>query len=161
MRAIVLMLALGTAGCAHPSLSPEALPTRETLVHDVVDALGRGDRERLVKLAVSDSEFRELIWPRLPASRPAVGMPVEYLWADTSAKSRGHLSQTLARYGGRAWRVDALIPGRAPVDYGTFRVHSGASVRLRGDDGTLVTTQVFGSLIEQGHAWKVFSYVVD
>lgn len=135
--------------------------SKEAAARAVADAIAAGDVRRLEAIAISEAEFRNSIWPRLPASRPAVGMPVEYVWADTSTKSRGHLAQLLQTHGGRRFEVQSVSFGRPTIDYGDFRVHREARLTVRTTQGDLRTVRLFGSMIEAAGAWKVFSFIVD
>jgi hypothetical protein len=154
----------GAPGCAGraPAAPYEGLlPTKEAAAQAVVDALAARDADRLIALAVSEVEFRENIYPALPASRPEVGMPVEYLWADTNLKSRGQLGQTLDEHGGRRLTVESVRFGGRATDYNGFRVHRDTWLTLRDDAGQVRDLRLFGSMVETSSGWKVYSYIVD
>jgi hypothetical protein len=138
----------------------QALPTKEAVARAVVLALRARDVRRLEGLSVTEGEFRTLVWPRLPAASPGAGVPVDYAWADTSSKSRGYLANVLAEFGGRTLDVEAIRFLGATRDYGTFRIHGKASVRVRDEAGRR-EVRLFGSLLESDDGWKVFSYVID
>jgi hypothetical protein len=168
LTALVLALAAGASACGHlvgaeaiPGAFAETHPSKETAAQALLDALGARDADRLLALAVTEHEFTRLVWPALPSSRPEFGMPVEYAWADTFARSRGHLVRLIETHGGTAVRVDAVTFGRPPVDYGTFRLHPDTSVRVRDATGASRELRVCGSMIETPDGWKVFSYIVD
>jgi hypothetical protein len=136
-------------------------PTKEAAAQAVVDAIAAGDVARLESLAVTAVEFRKNIWPHLPASHPDVGMPAEYVWADTHTKSRGTLAETIREHRGRRAAVEKLTFDGPPADYGPFRVHRQTHVTLRDEAGRRHDAQLFGSMLESRAGWKVFSYVVD
>ncbi len=52
-------------------------------------------------LALNEIEFREQVWPELPAARPERNLPFSYVWGDLRQKSDANLERTLARHGGR------------------------------------------------------------
>ena len=152
------------AACGDRAGAPpyaHTLPSKEAAARAVADALHARDSERLAALAISELEFRKHVWPRLPASRPEVGMPVDYVWADTSAKSRGYLGQLLAQHGGRRFTVDAVRVRGESTDYGAFRIHAKTALDVRDETGQAREVRLFGSLIETPAGWKVFSYIVD
>jgi hypothetical protein len=148
-------------GSESPARLTNTHPSKEALAQAVVDAVMSRDRGALAALAVTEAEFRAQIWPRLPASRPEMGMPVDYLWADTSTKSRSHLARLLAEHGGRRAVVAAVRFGGPTTDYGTFRVSAETVLTLRDQDGRQTEERWFGSAIESAGGWKVYSYVVD
>ena len=44
---------------------------------------------------------------------------------------------------------------------GRIEEHRETTLRVRDDSGMELDLRVFGSMLEQGGVWKVFSYVVD
>jgi hypothetical protein len=88
-------------------------------------------------------------------------MPFEYLWAETSSKSRGYLASLLHELGGSRFTVTAVTFGGAPADYGTFRIHPRTRLDVTDDEGRTSVVRLFGSMVETDDAWKIFSFVVD
>lgn len=160
--ALVVIVALPVAGCGffgrqlqHTYGSPKAV------AEAVVAALDARDVPALERLAVTELEFRHVVWSRQPAARPERNIPWEYAWRDLAAKSRFQLRGRVSE-----WRpapvtvVDVAFDGET-TDYGTYRVLRKSRVTLRDADGRLTTARLFGSIIEQRNHFKVFSYVVD
>lgn len=136
-------------------------PTSQTAAQAAVDAIYARDTDRLRELAVTEVEFRKNIWPFLPASRPEVGMPFEYVWSDTSTKSQGYLLQTVESYGGRHRTVENVAFEDESTEYDLFTIHPESVVTVTSDDGTTEDLRLFGSMVETPQGWKIFSYVVD
>jgi hypothetical protein len=88
-------------------------------------------------------------------------MPADYVWAETSFKSRAELAQTLRTYGGRHYVVEGVRFGGAATVYRGFTVHRQGELTLRDLDGEVHQVRLFGSLVETAAGWKVYSYVVD
>jgi hypothetical protein len=138
-----------------------ARPTKEALVRAMTEALWTRNVRALEALAITESEFRNTIWPALPASRPEMGMPVDYLWNDASFKSRAGLAEVLREHGGRRWFVQQVLFDGGPTDYGAFRIHPRTRLVLADERGARHTARLFGSMIESAGGWKIYSYVVD
>ena len=135
-------------------------PSPSSLASALLDALARGDRVALEALALTESEFRDHVWPELPAARPERNLPFSYVWGELHQKSDQFLSGVLASEGGRRYElIDVRFAGE--TDYRTYRVHRKALLRVRAPDGAEQDLRVCGSMIEQDGAWKVISYVVD
>jgi hypothetical protein len=150
------------AGCGGgPPAFVNTFPSKEAAAGAVVQALAARDVRRLEALAVSEDEFKTRVWPALPASVPAFGMPADYAWADTAAKSHAALSSLVAANGGRRFEVERVSFGDTPRDYGPFRVHPRAQLEVRDATGARGTARLFGSMLEAEGRWKVFSYVAD
>lgn len=157
----VAALAGGCGAAATPSSSGHWADSAEALARDVLRAVERGDRVRLQQLAVSEDEFRALVWPQLPSSRPAVGLPIEYAWSDLQTKSVAYLHNTLATFGGQPLDFVEIRFAGEVTDYETFRVHRKSVIVVRAASGETRRVRLFGSMIEEGGRVKVFSYVVD
>jgi len=162
-RRVFLLAAFGvvaTNACrrvpplANTSGSPAALASA------VLEALSRRDRVRLDALAVSEQEFRDHVWPDLPAARPERNLPFSYVWGDLRQKSNLSLARTLDRYGGRPQTLrHVTFAGTTP--YADCTVHRDASFAVDDASGVAQTIRACGSFLEKDGVWKVFSYVVD
>lgn len=151
------------ASLAAPSLS-NAFASIEDLAATVLDGIQHGRGQALWNLAITREEFRDVVYPVLPASRPERNTPMEYVWSDLRHKSSASLNATLAEHGGRHYelvRVDFVAPEQRQRDYGAFRVHRDARVVVEREDGSEVALDLFGSVIERNGRFKVFSYVTD
>jgi hypothetical protein len=140
---------------AHTFDSPEALGNA------LLDALARRDRARLDEIAVSEQEFRDHVWPDLPAARPERNLPFSYVWGDLHQKSRLNLSNTLAEHGGTRFELRRVRFLGPTTQYGHSAVHRKTALDAVDPSGNPVTLQLCGSLIHKDGGWKVFSYVVD
>jgi hypothetical protein len=127
----------------------------------VLAATERRDAGTLRALALSEQEFREHVWPELPASRPERNLPFSYVWGDLHQKSEASLNETLARVGGQKLALSAVTFSGETTRYGGFVVHRETVLRVRDGDGRVREMRLFGSAFEKDGAWKVFSYVVD
>lgn len=163
LRTIVCALILLTAACASPPASVPLSPgydSKEAAVTAFLQALAARDRGTLAKQVVSESEFLKHIWPRLPAGQPEVGMPPERAWADQAQRNELYLSRTFAEHGGRRYELVAVRFAGPPAVHGAFTIHPRTTAEIR--DGTGVHgLQLFGSMIESGGRWKVYSFVGD
>ena len=119
-----------------------------------------GGPRGLEAIALNETEFRDHVWPQLPASRPERNLPFSYVWGDLRQKSALALDRVMSREGGKRYElIDVRFAGDS--DYHTYRVHREATLRVRDAAGTELDLQVCGSMLEQDGVWKVFSYVVD
>ncbi|HRB11684.1 MAG TPA: hypothetical protein PKU70_01625 [Vicinamibacteria bacterium] len=143
-----------------PSLA-NTLESPEAVARAVVRGLAEKDLEALRALAVTEAEFRDLVWPKLPASRPERNLPLDYVWGDLSTKSDANLRARLGGWVDRGFVLVSVSFAGATDDYGTYRVHRETVLLLRDRDGKEQTGRLFGSMIEHRGRFKVFSYVVD
>jgi hypothetical protein len=161
-RAFVLNVAalLGAAACRSVPALGHGYESAEALAMALLSALAHRDRSTLELLALSEREFRDHVWPALPASRPERNLPFSYVWGDLRQKSTLGLSRTLNEHGGHRYQLER-VTFAGTTSYGPYRVHRDATFEVRGVGGGEATERFCGSMLEKGNCWKVFSYVVD
>jgi hypothetical protein len=163
VRIVPLLLAavLGTSGCGNrtPPLAHASADAR-ALAAAVLDALHARDASRLRDLALSEREFRDHVWRELPVARPERNVPFSYAWGELRQKSSQSLNDCLAEHGGRAYELLRVEHGET-TRYDTFVVHRDNVLIVRTADGAEQPLHVYGSTIEKGGTFKVFSYVTD
>ena len=152
---------LSLGGCNRPEPLSNTQPSAEALGRAVVAAAAARNEVALRYLTLSEQEFRDHVWPELPAARPERNLPFSYVWGDHRQKSEQILGRTLARVGGDPVSFVSIRFAGAPTEYPSFTVHRDSVVTLKGDDGHAREVRLFGSALEKDGAWKVFSYIVD
>ena len=155
------LCALALSACGAPPPLANAEPSSEALAAAVLEALAVPDPDRLAALALDGQEFRDVVWPALPASRPERGVPVSYAWADLRQKSANALRRLVARWGGRRLTLLGIAYDGETTDYGAFRVHRETRLRVRDETGREIDVHFYGSTLVRGGEHKVFSFVVD
>ena len=158
--AVGVMLAIG-CGAVGPSPLVNTHASARGLAEAVLQGFESRDLERLNALALTEAEFRDHIWPELPASRPERNLPWSYVWADLRQKSEGSLAESLTRYGGRRLTFDRIEYAGESTRYPSFVVHRETVLIVHGSDGTEQRLRLYGSTVEKDGRFKVFSYVVD
>lgn len=148
-----------TAACG--GRLPDSVESPEALAQAVLDAVERGDEAALRRLALDEQEFREQVWPELPASRPERNLPFSYVWSDLRTKSGLSLDGILREHRGRTYTLERIRFTGGTTQYRTFVVHRESALDVRDSDGRRQTLRLFGSAIEKSGRFKVFSYVID
>lgn len=160
--ALLLGLSLVAACSGAPPPLTNTHESPEALARAVIDAFAARHEGRLRALALSEQEFRDHVWPELPASRPERNLPFDYVWGDLHQKSANQLTQTLAQFGGRPFTLVRVEFTGPTTRYGSFAVHRDSQLVVRDASGTEHQLRLFGSVLEtRDHRFKVFSYVVD
>jgi len=159
----LLLVCLAPVACGGtPTTIPltPAFDSPEAAAQAVLDALWSRDVNRLRKLPITETEFRKHIWPALPVAKADIGATPDYTWAEMSQKNAGFLGGLLDEYGGRRLVLRRVDFRGAITEYDTFTTHG--KVELTVDvGGQQQTVRLFGSMIESGSRWKIYSYVVD
>ena len=167
MVAAAIAVCLVAGGCSSgdrpypPSPLHQTFPSPDALSRAVLGALAAEDADGLAGLALSELEFRTVVWPELPSSRPERGLPFDYVWGDLHQKSTNALRRLVARHGGRRYTLAGVAFRGETTPYETFRVHREAVLHLLDEEGNELTLPLFGSVLERDGEFKLFSYVVD
>jgi hypothetical protein len=156
----VLTVCALALGCGTGAI-PGSFESPEALARAVLEALEHREEGALRSLALNEQEFRQHVWPDLPASREERNLPFGYVWGDLRTKSQAHLRRTLATHGGRQYALISLKFGAGTTQYASYVVHRDTIVEVRDPQGEVHALQLFGSIIEKDRRFKVFSYVVD
>jgi hypothetical protein len=155
-----LALLIPAVACTTPAPLAPTYDSPEAVARAVLDGFAAGDADRLRRLALTETEFRQRVWPELPASRPERNLPFSYVWGDLKQKSDQSLAVLLKRHQGRRLLLDA-VRFESTTPYQTFVVHRKTTMDVRENGSGPEGLRLLGSMIEQGGRWKVFSYVVD
>ena len=157
---VVACLLLASCGASPPPLA-HSQDSPEALARAVLSGLERRDVDTLNKLAIDEAEFREHVWPELPAARPERNLPFSYVWGDLHQKSTARLGQTLATHGGKEYTLVSIRFDGGTTPYKSYRVHRDAEITLTDAEGGTQQIRLFGSILVKDGRFKVFSYVVD
>lgn len=162
MRALLIALtsALSLCSCA-PSPLPSSQDSPESLARAVLEAISARDQAALHALALNREEFIEHVWPELPAARPERNLSSSFVWGDLNQKSNLSLRDTLAAHGGRRYDFIAIRFLGETTEYPSYRVHRESELTVKDADGREQHLRAFGSVLEKGGRYKVFSYVID
>jgi len=158
------VLVAATAGCSStPPKTPLAytFDSPDDIARAVVDGLAREDLEGLQALALTEQEFREHVWPELPASRPERNLPFDFVWGRLKQQSDLFLRQTFAKWRGKRLDIVAVTFDGETMRYPSFLVRSDSSVRVRDEEGVESEVRLFGAVMVKDEKYKLFSYVVD
>lgn len=155
--------ALLLAACASDARAPlsQTFGSPEEAARAVLHAVAVRNVDALVDLALDEHEFRQVVWPKLPSSRPEVGLPVDYAWGRLNQNSRAQLAVALSEHGGNRYELVGVRFRGETTPYDTFSVHRETELIVRDASDATRTLRLFGSLLEQQGRWKIFSYVVD
>jgi hypothetical protein len=159
--ASIALFAAVNASRTAPTPLANTYASPDALAQAVIDAMAEGDVQRLQALALTEEEFRAHVWPHLPASRPERTVPFDFVWGTLRQNSEGHLRQTLAGFPDRSIELRRVESAGRTSEYGVVVVRRDTTLLVAGTDGRQRVVRLFGSLIEQDGAWKVFSYIVD
>ena len=127
----------------------------------VLSSLRAGQVAPLRDLALTEHEFRDHVWPGLPASRTDGAVPFNFVWGTLRQNSEARLHETIAQVHGQELTLKRVEFEGPSTSYGDVTVHRESRLVVETREGRERTIRLFGSMIEQDGRWKVFSYVID
>jgi hypothetical protein len=157
----MLGVVVGCGGSFSPTPLANSHGSSAALARAVLAGLERRDQATLQGLTLTEQEFKDHVWPELPAARPERNLPFSYVWGDLRQKSETQLTATLATYGGRPYTLIRVEHAGETTRYATYLVHRETVLVVRNASGGEERLRVYGSTLEKDGAFKVFSYVVD
>ncbi len=134
-------------------------PTAEAVVREALARLRAEDREGLLALAMNQEEFRRIVYPRLPASRPERNTSADFIWSQHEMRHVEGFDRTFRRFRGQQWELVKLEFTGETTDYGDYRVHRNSRLVVRTPDGAERTVRLFGSMLERDGAFKIYSFI--
>lgn len=159
MRFLTIPIVLLVASCASAPLS-DSYDSPEALARAALAAIERRDVPSLQHLALDKDEFERHVWSELPAARPERNLTVNYVWGDLHQKSNATMHRTLAAHGGKKYElVDIRFLGDTTA-YKSYRVQRETALTVKDAGGAERQVRLFGSVIEKGGRYKIFSYVI-
>lgn len=160
MQFLIVLIALLAMSCSRAPL-PHSHESADALARAVLTAIHTRDADALHALALNRDEFTEHVWRGLPAARPERNLSPSFVWGDLNQKSNIMLRGTLAAHGGKKYDFVSLRFLGETTHYDSYRVHRESELTVKDPNQTERQIRVFGSVIEKGGRYKVFSYVID
>lgn len=159
------------AAAEHPyviaPLPPESLRltgaagSLEELLERVETGLETGHTEGLLELMVTADEYRRILYPAFPASRPPISAEFATIWVLHYPDAYRGLRRLLRTYEGHDLEILAIRFDRPDQDFVNFVLHETSRVDIELDGERRPNARLFGSVFRVGDQWKVLSYPDD
>jgi len=128
----------------------------DELGRSVCAALHSGQPDSLMALSLRSDEFRLILWPEFPQSRPATGLH----WDDAWPILWGHLIGGSVSAVREAEGHDYMLVGvrkTSTREYRNFRLHEGITVLAHDEQGTLHTFSFIRAVAERKGRLRIYS----
>jgi hypothetical protein len=112
--------------------------------------------DSLMAISVDQAEFREILWPEFPQSRPATGLTWEDAWGVLDARLLNGNNSALVGYAGRPCEF-VRIEVDSVTDYKNFKLHNGVTLVTRNAQGELERQGWIRSIAERKGRFKIYS----
>ncbi len=123
-----------------------------------LEALEKRDAAALGALRITEREYKDLLFPELPAAGPGQTIPVDTHWYLLDMKSLKGLREVIQDYGGEKLELLEVIPTGGVEEYKTFKLLKKVELRVRRPNGEESRIRVFGSIFVLDGQFKVVSF---
>jgi hypothetical protein len=122
----------------------------------VCHALHTGAPDSMLALCVKSDEFRVILWPEFPQSRPATGLHWDDAWMILWARLNGGSIQAVREFGDHYWEL-VRLEYAAVVPYKNFRLYNGITVTVKNDEGEVSRFTFIRSIAQRKGRFKIYS----
>ena len=181
---IVLVAACGLLSCgSKPAGNPgqgsvsaaslAAMPARtvrlqkgatspDAVVRQALAALAASDTAKLLGMLVTESEFKNHLYPELGAYYPATADTSEqarqFVWENHSLGTFKALRKGMQKLAGRRMELVSVLFTDGAKRFNSYTIHEGTDVKVRLENGEEMNVQELGSIVEMDGVYKLLSY---
>jgi hypothetical protein len=126
----------------------------------VCRALHRRSTDSLMALCVTDREFRDILWPEFPNSRPASGIEWQDAWFILQGRLHGGTVSAIGDWGGHYYAFLRWEQAPHPdtlVRFKNFKLHNHMVLVARDDQGEVQRFRWLRSIAERKGVYKIYS----
>ncbi|MFM7231003.1 MAG: hypothetical protein ACKO3S_03365 [bacterium] len=123
----------------------------------VCRALHRGSVDSVMALAVTPEEFRVILWPEFPQSRPATGLRWEDGWSTLAGRLNGGSVAATRDLGGEWYEFQRIERTAPSMRYRNFAMHNGIVIVAKDGQGTVHRFTFVRAVVERKGRFKLYS----
>jgi len=129
----------------------------DALARAICGAFHAESVDSMLALCVNSTEFRDILWPEFPQSRPATGIRWDDAWQILWGRLNGGSVASVREYGGHVYTLVRVERTAATVDYKNFKLHNGITLVLKDDEGQETRLSWIRSVAERKGRFKIYS----
>lgn len=112
--------------------------------------------DSLMKLSITEEEFRDILWREFPHSRPATGLQWEDGWRVLHARLLNGCNSALHEFGGQPCEF-VRLEAASVTAYKNFKLHNGITLVTRDAAGREIRHNWLRSVAERRGRFKIYS----
>jgi len=129
----------------------------DALARAIAGAFHAESVDSMLALCVNSKEFREILWPEFPQSRPATGVRWDDAWEILWGRLNGGSVAAVRENGGHVYTLVRVERTAATVNYKNFKLHNGITLVLKDDEGQVKRLSWIRSVAERKGRFKIYS----
>ncbi len=123
---------------------------------EVCHALHTGVPNAMLDLCVKSDEFRVILWPEFPQSRPATGLRWDDAWMILYGRLNGGSVSAVRDYEDHRWKF-LRIKYLKVVSYRNFKLYNNIVITAKSDAGKLEQFTFIRSVAERAGRFQIYS----
>lgn len=131
--------------------------TLDDLGRAVCQAIQLENTEALLKLCITDAEFRGILWREFPQSRPATGLAWEDGWRILYPRLHAGCSHAVRDFGGQGYTFVRFEQPDSTLAYTNFTMHSKLAMVVKSPDGAEHVWHWLRAVVGRQGRWKIYS----
>ena len=120
-------------------------------------ALDYSSADTLFSLAVREDEFRDILWPEFPMSRPATGITWQDGWLFLYGRLHQGSAIAVRDYGGHVYQFIRFDRYDSTMHYKNFSLHNGLILVAKDEAGNVQQFRWLRSVVERKGRFKIYS----
>lgn len=137
-------------------LEPGGAPDLRTLLEQAVLALDVADAPSLQKASVTQADFLNILWPEMPQSRPAAGVPGAEAWDFLYNRNMAAYNRHMGDFHHAGLHLVGFKVGHVD-EYTNYRLHQDIVMQLETADHQPVELDMVRTVVERNGRFKVYS----
>ena len=122
----------------------------------VCHALHTNSPDSMLALSVQSDEFRVILWPEFPQSRPATGIRWDDAWVILWGRLNGGSVSSVREYEDHYYGFVKIEYAKV-VPYRNFRLYNGITITAKSDEGKIEHFNFVRSIAERKGRFKIYS----
>jgi hypothetical protein len=131
-------------------------PSLDELGRSVCRALHTTVPDSMLALCVKSDEFRVILWPEFPQSRPATGLRWDDAWPILWGRLNGGSVSSVREFQDH-YHQFIKLEYAAMVPYRNFRLYNGITITAKDDEGRIEKFTFIRSIAERKGRFKIYS----
>jgi hypothetical protein len=111
----------------------------------------------LFSLTIQQDEFRYILWPEFPMSRPATGITWQDGWLFLYGRLHQGSAIAIREHGGHAYQFVRFDRSDSTTHYKNFKLHNGLILVARDESGATQQFTWLRSVAERKGRFKIYS----
>ncbi len=136
----------------------EGRPSAESLARAILSYLNTGDMKGLNDLRITYDEFRDILWPEFPQSRPVTNIRANHAYDNLWRTCASGINRGLTEWDHAGLEFESLSIDGGYTPYPNFRLFREVRIIARTPAEQLVRVSFAHTWAEKDGVWKVYLY---